>query len=70
MLLPGAWSQPAWHRHTAAPPLFTSQFVFTPHGEGEHWPDTCTHQLAQLALVIAIVIVSSSYIDLVIYSSS
>lgn len=40
VLLPGAWSQPASHLHTAAPPALTSQVVWIPQGVGEHWPDT------------------------------
>ena len=40
VLLPGAWSQPASHLQTAAPPALTSQVVWTPQGVGEHWPDT------------------------------
>ena len=40
VLLPGAWSHPASHRHTAAPPALTSQVVWIPQGVGEHWPDT------------------------------
>ena len=29
-----------YYLQTAAPPLFISQFVLMPQGEGEHWADT------------------------------